>query len=225
MRRRDFLAVLLSILAARRAQAQPSNRVYRIGYLGINPPTTPILAEVWKAFDEGLREHGLIERQNVIIERRFSEGREGRQPGFAAELVAWKADVIVVGSIAATRAAKEATQTIPIVMASVSDPVRYGLVVSLARPGGNITGVSSQLDDVLGKQNPTPEGDGAGAHAPCSDLGRARQSPSEARFGRQPEPGGSLRHESNPCPDLRPPGHPVRIAEDRGRGSRSARNP
>ena len=94
MRRRDLLAAIIAATTAQPGRAQDPNRVYRIGYLGINPPTRTV-AEVWKAFDEGLREHGLIEGQNVLIERRFSEGREERQPGFVAELLAWKADVIV----------------------------------------------------------------------------------------------------------------------------------
>jgi putative tryptophan/tyrosine transport system substrate-binding protein len=151
MRRRDLLVALITAITAQPGRAQDPNRVYRIGYLGINPPTRTV-AEVWKAFDEGLREHGLIEGQNVLIERRFSEGREERQPGFVAELLAWKADVIVSGSVTGAKAAREATKTIPIILAGIGDPDRLGLVDSLARPGGNITGLSSQYLSVVSKQ-------------------------------------------------------------------------
>jgi len=128
--------------------AQQRDRVYRIGYLGINQPTTSLVAEVWKAFDEGLRAHGLIEGENVIIRRLFSEGREERQPGFVAELLEWKADVIVCGSMTGVRAASEATKTIPIILAGIGDPKRLQAVKSLARPGVNITGLLSYVLDV-----------------------------------------------------------------------------
>ena len=148
MRRRDFLAGAALAATCRSALSQQSNRVYRIGYLGINQPTTPLVAKVWKAFDEGLRSHGLIEGENVIIHRLFSEGREERQPSFVAELLEWKADVIVCGSMAGVRAASEATTTIPIILAGIGDPERLGTVKSLARPGVNITGLLSYILDV-----------------------------------------------------------------------------
>jgi putative tryptophan/tyrosine transport system substrate-binding protein len=149
MRRRDFLAGATLAVTLRSAHAQQPKRVYRVGYLGINPTKTPIQAEVWKAFDEGLRAHGLIEGENVIVRRYFSEGREERQPGFVAELLDWKADVIVCGSLAGARAASQATKTIPIILAGIGEPVRLGFAKSLAKPGGNITGVSSQLVEVV----------------------------------------------------------------------------
>ncbi len=152
MRRRDFLAGAALAAAFRPAHAQQPSRVYRIGYVGINPPTTPLVAEVWKAFDEGLRAHGLIEGQNVIIRRLFSEGREERQPGLVAELLEWKADVIVCGSSAGAQAASAATKTIPIILASVGDPDRMGIVQSLARPGGNVTGVSNLTFQAITRQ-------------------------------------------------------------------------
>jgi putative tryptophan/tyrosine transport system substrate-binding protein len=142
MRRRDFVAGAALAATFRSGHAQQPSRAYRIGYLGINPTTTLIQAEVWKAFDEGLRAHGLIEGENVIIRRYFSEGREERQPGFVAELLEWKVDVIVCGSTAGARAASEATKSIPIILAGLGDPVRAGFAKSLAKPGGNITGVS-----------------------------------------------------------------------------------
>jgi putative ABC transport system substrate-binding protein len=148
MRRRAFLVGAALAVTFRSAHAQQPNRVYRIGYLGINQPTTPLVAKVWKAFDEGLRSHGLIEGENVIIRRLFSEGREERQPGFVAELLEWKADVIICGSMAGVRAASEATKTIPIILAGVGDPERLGMVKSLARPGVNITGLLSYVLDV-----------------------------------------------------------------------------
>jgi ABC-type uncharacterized transport system substrate-binding protein len=150
MRRRDLLAAVIAATTAQPGRAQDPNRVYRIGYLGINPTTTPLQAEVWKGFEQGLREHGLVLGQNAVLERRFSEGREERQPGFLAELLAWKADVIVVGSTAAARAAKEAGAPVPIVAAMI-DPVGLGLVENLARPEWNITGVSSQARDLAAK--------------------------------------------------------------------------
>ncbi len=152
MRRRDFLAGAALAAAFRPAHAQQPSRVYRIGYVGINPPTTPLVAEVWKAFDEGLRAHGLIEGENVIIRRLFSEGREERQPGLVAELIEWQADVIVCGSSAGAQAASAATKTIPIILASVGDPDRMGIVQSLARPGGNVTGVSNLTFQAITRQ-------------------------------------------------------------------------
>src|SRR5215208_1490626 len=98
MKRRDFLAGVALAATFQPVNAQQPNRVYRIGYLGINLPTSRSIAEVWEAFDEGLRAHGLVEGVNVILRRLFSEGREERQPGFVADLIEWKADVIVCGS-------------------------------------------------------------------------------------------------------------------------------
>jgi putative tryptophan/tyrosine transport system substrate-binding protein len=142
VRRREFVAGLSMSLAAQGGHAQQSGKVYRIGYLGTNPTRTPQQAAVWEAFDQEQREHGYVEGQNVLVERRFSEGREDRLPAFAAELLQWRADVLVVASVSAARAAKEATGTVPIVLAMFSGADRLGLIASLSRPGGNITGVS-----------------------------------------------------------------------------------
>jgi putative ABC transport system substrate-binding protein len=153
MRRlRRFCALAVAMLWPLGADAQQGEKVYRIGYLGINPTTTTLQAEVWKGFEQGLREHGFVLGRNVLLEQRFSEGREERHPGFLAELLAWKADVIVVGSPAAARVAKEAGGDVPIVLAGL-DPLGGGLVTNLARPGGNITGISSQAYDLLFKQH------------------------------------------------------------------------
>jgi putative ABC transport system substrate-binding protein len=147
MDRRTFMTTsAIAILAAPLAvEAQQAGKVYRIGWLGINPPASLLFQRECEAFLQGLRDHGFVEGQNVIIERRHSEGREDRHAAFAAEFVQMKLDLIVVSSSAAAHAAKQATNTIPIVMVNVANPERQGLVVSLARPGGNVTGTSNQL--------------------------------------------------------------------------------
>jgi ABC-type uncharacterized transport system substrate-binding protein len=145
------LAVILAVglaLAPLSAEAQ-AGKVYRIGWLAITPPTSPPFQRISEAFLQGLRDHGFVEGQNVIIERRYSEGREDRHTAFVAEFVQMKVDLIVASSSAAAHAAKQATSTIPIVMLGVASPERQGLVVSLARPGGNVTGMSSQLGGEL----------------------------------------------------------------------------
>jgi putative ABC transport system substrate-binding protein len=105
-----------------------------------------------EAFRQGLREHGYVEGKNIVIEWRFAEGKLDRLPALATELVRLKVDVIVSGAPAPTRAAKGATATIPIVMAQDSDPVGSGFVASLARPGGNITGLATLAPEISGKQ-------------------------------------------------------------------------
>jgi ABC-type uncharacterized transport system substrate-binding protein len=145
------LAVILAVglaLAPLSAEAQ-AGKVYRIGWLAITPPTSPPFQRISEAFLQGLRDHGFVEGQNVIIERRYSEGREDRHTAFVAEFVQMKVDLIVASSSAAAHAAKQAPSMIPIVMLGVASPERQGLVVSLARPGGNVTGMSSQLGGEL----------------------------------------------------------------------------
>jgi putative ABC transport system substrate-binding protein len=105
-----------------------------------------------EAFRQGLRELGYVEGQNIAIEPRWTEGKDDRLPALAADLVRSKVDVIVAETGAATRAAQEATRTIPIVMSLVNDPVGSGLVASLARPGGNVTGLTIMSPDLVGKQ-------------------------------------------------------------------------
>ena len=129
------LAILLAPLAA---DAQQRVNVARIGVLGL--PTASFYATRIEAFKQGLRELGYVEGQNVAIEYRWAEGRYERLPGLAAELVHLRVDVIVTHGTPGTRAAHEATTTIPIVMAHSGDAVAAGLVASLARPGGNTTG-------------------------------------------------------------------------------------
>ena len=134
-----IMMLTLSLLAApRAAEAQPPGRVYRIGFLD----TTPLLAPRWEALLDGLRERGYREGQNLVFERRFSDGHAERFPELAAELVRLRVDCIIVTTTPAALAAQHATQTIPIVMTAVLDPVGAGLVASLAWPGGNLTGLS-----------------------------------------------------------------------------------
>jgi len=132
------------------AEAQAPAKIPRIGFLSARPPTdNPYFIE---AFRQGLRELGYVEGQTIAIEYRFAEGRPERLPALAAELVRLKVDVIVTGGTPAPLAAKQATSTIPIVFAVAGDPVAEGLAASLARPGGNTTGLSSISPEVVGKQ-------------------------------------------------------------------------
>ncbi|TAJ99071.1 hypothetical protein EPO44_10775, partial [bacterium] len=132
------------------AQAQQPKNVPRIGFLTAVSPSS--ISDRFEAFRQGLRELGYVEGKNIVIEWRYAEGKFDRLPDLAAELVRLKVDVIVTGGPAATRPAKEATSTIPIVMAFDNDPVGSGFVASLARPGGNITGLSTLYPEISGKQ-------------------------------------------------------------------------
>jgi putative ABC transport system substrate-binding protein len=144
-----LLAVFL-LAAPLAAEAQAPAKVPRIGFLAPQSPTdNPHLLE---AFRQGLRELGYVEGQTIAIEYRFGEGRPERLPALAAELVRLKVDVIVTTGPPAPLAAKQATSTIPIVFAVTADPIAEGLVASLARPGGNITGLASMGPEVVGKQ-------------------------------------------------------------------------
>jgi putative ABC transport system substrate-binding protein len=150
MRRVGARILALALLAAPlAAEGQPAAQVYRIGYLGSTPPTAP--SPLWDSFLSELRERGYLEGQNLVVESRYSEGKNERFPDLAAELVRLKVDVIVSGFGVGVRAAQRATATIPIVMAGVGDPVAAGLIASLARPGANTTGVTSQAVDTVSK--------------------------------------------------------------------------
>jgi putative ABC transport system substrate-binding protein len=148
--RRAFLTALGgSVLAAPlAAEAQQAAKVARIGYLGPNLAASPHLPE---AFRHGLRDLGYVEGRTVVIEYRDAEGKFERLPALAAELVALKVDIIVAGGTPQPLAARQATGTIPIVFAGAVDPVGSGLVASLARPGGNITGLSLLTPELVGK--------------------------------------------------------------------------
>src|SRR3990167_4216586 len=133
------------------AEAQQPKKVPRIGYLGGASPSA--ISARTEAFRQGLRELGYIEGKNIVIEWRSAEGKPERMSELATELVRLKVDLIVSpGGAPTTRAAKEATVTIPIVMAQDGDPVGSGFVASLARPGGNITGLSTLAPELSGKQ-------------------------------------------------------------------------
>jgi putative ABC transport system substrate-binding protein len=132
------------------AEAQQAKKVPRIGFLG----ATSLSGESARieAFRQGLRELGYVEDKNIVIEYRWAEGKFDRLPALAAELARLKVDVIVTGGATSTRAAKELTIAIPIVMAQVHDPIGTGFVASLARPGGNITGLSTLAPEISGKR-------------------------------------------------------------------------
>jgi putative ABC transport system substrate-binding protein len=151
---RPVTALLLLLLAAPlgTATAQPPQKVPRVGYLSPFSPSDPIRQRLLEAFRQGLRELGYVDGQNIAIESRWAEAQYERYPTLVADLVSSKVDVIVATSGAATRAAQQASRTIPIVMLHVNDPVGSGLVASLARPGGNITGLTTMDPDLVGKQ-------------------------------------------------------------------------
>ena len=153
MPRRALLAGTLGLLAAPiAAVAQSPARVHRIGLLGGAAPTSPEASHLWGAFLQGLRDLGYVDGQNAVIEGRWYGDRTDLVPVLASELVRLPVDVIVAGTAPAPEAAKQATSTIPIVMLSHPDPVGSGLVASLARPGGNVTGLSSLSPELRGKQ-------------------------------------------------------------------------
>jgi putative tryptophan/tyrosine transport system substrate-binding protein len=136
------------LLATVSAQAQQTTNIPRIGYVATTAPDTPNNL----AFRRGLRDLGYIEGKNILVEDRYAEGKADRIPGLVAELVQLKVDILVSPVTAAIRAAKESTKTIPIVMLITDDPVATGLVDSLARPGGNITGLTRLTQELNGKR-------------------------------------------------------------------------
>ena len=158
MRATTVIAVLIALLtvavlvAPLAGEAQQAPGLPRIGFLMPGSLSDPRFPRFLHAFRQGLRELGYVEGQNVSIELRWAEGQYHRLPGLAAELVRLKVNVIVAGGAPAIQAAKRATETIPIVMVNVSDPVASGFVASLARPGGNITGLSMMTPELVGKQ-------------------------------------------------------------------------
>ena len=153
MDRRTFLLGSVAALAAPlAAEGQPAASLPRIGFLSTTSLSDPFVARFLLAFRQGLRDLGYVEGQNIAIEFRWAEGQYDRLPGLAAELVRLKVNVIVAASPPAIQAAKQATETIPIVMGAVADPVATGFVASLPRPGGNITGLSLMHSDLVGKQ-------------------------------------------------------------------------
>jgi putative tryptophan/tyrosine transport system substrate-binding protein len=152
MRRRDFITLLGGGAAAwpLAARAQQTAKLRTIGYMGANTPSTE--GQRAAAFVKRLQELGWIEGRTIAIEVRWAEGRNERFAEIAAEFVRLKVDVIVTAGTAAVVAAKRETSLIPIVFAVAGDPVGTGLVASLARPGGNVTGLSLQTTDLVGKR-------------------------------------------------------------------------
>ena len=151
MDRRAFIGTLTGgLLAAPLAVEAQQARVARIGYLSLLSASAD--AANVDAFRQGLHDHGYVNGQNALIEARYAEGASERLPAFAAELVRLKVDVVVASTTAAVRAAHQASSTIPIVMAFTADPVGEKLVASLARPGGNITGLSATVVEMAVKR-------------------------------------------------------------------------
>jgi putative ABC transport system substrate-binding protein len=153
MTRRRFVSIVSAPLLATPAavQAQPATKVWRIGLLDYGSPDAARLAW-WKSLQERLRELGYVEGQNVVYQARWGNGHAGRLPGLAAELLAAKVDILVTAGNPASLAAKQATSSIPIVTATGPDPVKLGLAASLARPGGNVTGMTSISSELAAKR-------------------------------------------------------------------------
>jgi putative ABC transport system substrate-binding protein len=151
MDRRAFLAVAAAgglIAMPAGARAQQAGKAHRVGFLSLQSGLT----STTEAFRQGLRELGYVEGRNLIIEYRWAARKEERLPELAADLVRLKVDVIVTAAVPTVEAARRATSTIPIVMAAVADPVGSGLVASLARPGGNVTGLTALSTELAGKR-------------------------------------------------------------------------
>ena len=153
MSKKVFCLALCAMLLALcfPAEAQQPKKVPRIGYVGgTDDPRTP--GPFVDAFRQGLRDLGYIEGRNILIEYRSAEGKQDRYPSLVTELVQLKVDVLVSAIPGVIRAAKQATKTIPIVMVTPVDPVATGLVDSLARPGGNVTGITRLTQELSGKR-------------------------------------------------------------------------
>jgi len=203
VKRREFITLLGSAAAwPLAAHAQQPGKLPTIGYLG---GTTASAQSQWvAAFVQRLRELGWIENRTVAIEYRWADGRGERFAEIAAEFVRLKVDIIVAPPTAGVIAAKQATSVIPIVFAVANDPVRTGLVASLARPGGNVTGLSIQGPDLAGLETVTPEIRASGGY-------RARLQGTQGSAG-------TLRQcrsarDRQPCPHPHP-GHGGATADD-----------
>jgi putative ABC transport system substrate-binding protein len=150
MKRREFITFLGGAAVAWPFVARAQPKIPRVGFMGNS--TVALEANLVGAFRDGLRELGYEEGRNIIIEYRWADGKYEQFPALVAELVAAKVDVIVTAGTPAALAVKKATTTVPLVMVAVGDPVGTGLVPSLARPGGNLTGLSSIAPDLEGKR-------------------------------------------------------------------------
>jgi putative ABC transport system substrate-binding protein len=150
MRRRDFITFLGGVAAVWPLAASAQSKIARIGFMSNS--TAALEANLIDAFRQGLRAHGYEEGRNIVIEYRWAGGNYEAFPALVAELIAAKVDVIVAAGTPAALAMKNATTTVPLIMIAVGDPVGTGLVPSLARPGGNLTGLSSIAPDLEGKR-------------------------------------------------------------------------
>ena len=153
--RRIGLAVVCApslTLAPFAVETQQAGEVPRVGYISPGSSSNPFRQHRFEAFRQGLRDLGYVEGRNVVLEPRWAEGEYARYPSLAADLIRLKVAAIVTVSGAATKAAKQVTSTTPIVMSVVIDPVGSGLIPSLARPGGNLTGTSIMGNDLVAKQ-------------------------------------------------------------------------
>ena len=148
--RASIVLTVLLFMAPLTAGAQQGGKVPRVGILWGYPP--PLASAFADAFRQGLRGLGYVEGRNILLEERWADGTSDRLPALAAELVRLNVDVIVTASTPAVQAAQQATKTVPIVMTLVSDPVAAGVVASLARPGGNVTGLSLMHPELSGKR-------------------------------------------------------------------------
>ena len=148
----SVVVFLLLAVSLGTAAAQSSEKVHRVGYISPGSSSDPMRLRRLEAFRQGLRELGYVEGQTIILEPRWAEGEDNRYSALVADLVRLKVHVIVAVGGRATQIAKQATRTIPIVMSVVIDPVGSGLVSSLARPAGNVTGLSVMATDLVGKQ-------------------------------------------------------------------------
>jgi putative ABC transport system substrate-binding protein len=152
MDRRRLIGGTAALLAARAARAQVPGRVYRIGYLGYTATNPADGDRAWSAFVQRLRELGYAEGGNLVIESRFAEGRNERYAEFGAEMVKLRADLVVATSGTAARAVMAASGNLPIVTTAIPDPLRSGLVASLARPGGQLTGITNFAEELTPKR-------------------------------------------------------------------------
>jgi ABC-type uncharacterized transport system substrate-binding protein len=146
MKRRDFVALGLSALGVSLARAQQTGKQYRVGFLGVASPTPEVLKASLQQFQLGMRELGWMDGTHYVTEVRWAEGRPERFPALAEELVRSNPDVLIAVQTGPIRALMQATRTIPIVMVAPGEPVASGLVASLARPGGNVTGMAYDID-------------------------------------------------------------------------------
>ena len=179
MKRREFMMLAGGTAAAwpLATRAQTPRKMARIGYLGAGFRTSPL-----EAFLQGLRELGYVEGQTYTLVERYADGRQERLPELAVELVRLEVDVLVAPTSGAAKAAMDATRTIPIVMAGGGDPVGLGLVASLARPGGNVTGVTDQSAELSAKRTDR-EGRTASPMFRRSMSGAWRRVPNASRPG------------------------------------------